>query len=117
MKYRQILKAVIPYVDGEGAKTRPVVQLSAPSGEHKNMQVAYITSRKPPGSFATDIEINTQHSDFAKTGLTHTSYIRVSKIFTVSASSVELVLGDLPTDITTKLNQILLTHLKLNNLN
>lgn len=112
---RQILKTVIPYIEGDGVKVRPVVQLSNPSDEHKNLQVAYITSQEPNDNFITDIKIDLKHKDFSKTGLNKTSYIRASKIFTVSASMIESVIGDLPPDLTSQLNQILKTNLKLNN--
>ena len=108
-----ILKAVIPYVEGSGNKPRPVIQLNSPCDEHKNFQVVYITSQKPDGNYPTDIEVEQKHKDFSLTGLNKNSYIRASKIFTIDPSMVELVLGDLPEDLTIKLNNVLKTSLKL----
>lgn len=111
---RQILKAIIPYVRGDGDKPRPVVQLNSPSDEHQNFQVAYITSQLPPQSYLTDIEISQTHDGFNLTGLNRTSYIRASKVFTIDPSMVKSVIGDLPTDLTLKLNHTLKTNLNLN---
>jgi PemK-like, MazF-like toxin of type II toxin-antitoxin system len=93
---RSILKAIIPYVEGSNVKARPVIQLSEPGDENYNFQVVYLTSKKPNSLLNTDIEIIESHIHFYETGLSKTSYIRVSKIFTIDPSMVQGVLGHLP---------------------
>jgi PemK-like, MazF-like toxin of type II toxin-antitoxin system len=110
---RLILKASIPFVEGEGNKSRPVIQLNEPSDEHDNFQVVFLTSKKPKSKFITDLEINSNIEHFDLTGLSKTTYIRASKIFTIDPTSVEGVLGKLPKNIETKLNQILTKSLNL----
>jgi mRNA interferase MazF len=113
MQTRRILKIKIPFIDTNHNKPRPVLELSSPSDEHNNFQVAYITSKEPEKNYLTDILIDSNHSDFEMTGLIKTSYIRLSKIFTIDVSMVDLVIGDLPADLNQTLNQILITHFKL----
>lgn len=110
---KKILKVLIPFVNGSGNKVRPVIQLTEPSDEYNNFQVAYITSQEPSKQYPTDLEINASIPDFTLTGLTKTSFIRCSKIFTIDPSVVELVIGDLPKDLSSDLDKILKTHFKL----
>jgi hypothetical protein len=110
---RKILKVKIPYIEGVGSKFRPVLQLSSPSDEYNNFQVAYITSQKPDLHYPTDLLISKSYSKFDSTGLTDNSYIRCSKIFTIDSSMVDLIIGDLPSDLNQKLDKILLTHFNL----
>ncbi len=110
---RLILKAIIPYVDGSNQKARPVVQLNEPCDEYDNFQVAFLTSKKPKLKLYTDIEINFDHAHFYKTGLSKTTYIRVSKIFTIDPEMVEGVIGNLPLDIDSNLNKVLAKSLNI----
>ena len=110
---KQILKVSIPFVESAGSKPRPVLQLTNPSDEHGNFQVAYITSQKPNKNYPTDILIEESHNNFELTGLVSDSYIRCSKIFTIDPSMVDLVIGDLPRDLENQLNLILKKHFNI----
>jgi hypothetical protein len=96
---RQILKVIIPYIDSIHSKARPVLQLNNPCDERGHFQVAYITSKKPVKSYHTDIEVTQADVQFNITGLTKTSYIRLSKIFTIRPDMVDAVIGQLPDKI------------------
>ena len=113
MPSRRILKIKVPFVDTAQSKPRPVLELSSPSDEHNNFQVAYITSKKPKKNYLSDILLDSNHPDFEMTGLLKTSYIRLSKIFTIDTTMVDFVIGDLPADLNQILNQALTTHFKL----
>lgn len=68
----QILKIFLPFVETIGQKLRPVLQLTSPSDEYNNFQVAFITSQKLKSNFRTDIKIDKNNSDFETTGLLQT---------------------------------------------
>lgn len=97
--FKNFLVVDIPYLDGNGSKIRPVVQLTDILDEHGNFQVAYVTSKIPSQPCPTDILVDTSHADFNQTGLTVKSMVRTSKIYTVNESYVEGLLGILPSDL------------------
>ena len=89
------------------------LQLSNPYDEFDNFQVAYITTTIPKEIQITDVEVDSNEKLFTDTGLTKTSYIRLSKIFTISPSFVINIIGELPDDINTKINSKLIKNLNL----
>lgn len=105
--FRNLLVVDIPYLDGSGSKTRPVVQLTDILDEYGNFQVAYITSKISHNQYTTDILININHKDFSQTGLSVKSMVRTSKIYTVNQTHIQGLLGVLPPDISQNLNKAL----------
>lgn len=110
---RNILKVLIPFIEGSSSKPRPVVQLTNPSDEHNNFQVAYITSKSPKNKYQTDLLLDQNSPEFEKTGLLLSSYIRCSKIFTINSEMVDLIIGELPKNLDAKLSLVLKKHFKI----
>jgi hypothetical protein len=57
------------------------------------------------------LKIDENIKDFTITGLSKTSFIRCSKIFTINPSMVESIIGDLPETLNIELDIILTNHL------
>jgi PemK-like, MazF-like toxin of type II toxin-antitoxin system len=102
-----ILKVKAPFLEVKGYKFRPVLQLNDIQDEHGNFQVAYITTKRPNDILRTDLVIDQDKPYFTKTGLMFTSYVRFSKIYTVSSETVESVIGEFPIRKNTEVEKIL----------
>jgi subtilase family serine protease len=108
-----IIIVQLPFLDNHKSKPRPVLQLTEPSDEHNNFQVAYISSIKPATSYKSDIAIENSISNQEITGLTKNSYIRCSKIFTIDPTLVKYIIGQLPQKQKYELQITLKNHFNL----
>jgi PemK-like, MazF-like toxin of type II toxin-antitoxin system len=107
-KQYSIIIAEIPYIEKENKKKiRPVVQLTGILDGHGNMQVAFITSKLNKLNGTNNVTIKETDLGFSKTGLKSSSFIIVSKIYTVMESQIIGHLGILPTAQSNELNRIL----------
>jgi mRNA-degrading endonuclease toxin of MazEF toxin-antitoxin module len=106
----QIVIAKFPFLDKTiKHKTRPVFCLTKPTGKHKLLIVAYITSKKED-LLETDLFINKNDPEFKLTNLINTSIIKTNKLLTISVDQIIGSLGVLPKhkykELKTKLKQL-----------
>jgi mRNA interferase MazF len=89
-----------PFDDFSSLKVRPAVCLTDPVGQHRQVVVAFITSKVPADLLDTDLLIPTDHPDFAGTGLRVTSTIRLHRLMTVDIAFIKRELGELSPALT-----------------
>ncbi len=86
----KIVLTSFPFTDLSGSKRRPALIVSK-ENSREDVIVAFITSRLYKES-ETDLLINNEHPDFAKTGLKVPSLIRLSKLATLEKA---LIVGEI----------------------
>ena len=91
----KIVLVPFPFDDLSSAKVRPAVCLTDEMGQHSHVILAFITSKIPSDLLHTDLVLETSASDFVMTGLKLSSTVRLHRLATVSASVVQLELGEL----------------------
>src|SRR4028118_1515815 len=91
----KVVLVPFPFEDLSATKVRPAVCLTNPVGKHNHVILAIITSRIPTDLLETDIVLNTNHSDFARSGLHKPSTIRLNHLMTVRKSMIRRELGTL----------------------
>jgi len=67
MRYRVVL-VPFPFDDLTGTKVRPAVCLTDPFGVHRHVVLGFITSVVPPELEPTDLLLDPEGVDFARTG-------------------------------------------------
>jgi len=84
-----------PFIDEpENTKLRPALMLSKPTGKHKTVVLAYVTTKKDE---VLDVDVILSRGDkgFLETGLMHDSVIKFYKLTSVEAASIQGELGAL----------------------
>ena len=109
---RKIVQIRLPFIEKTGSKNRPALVLSEPLGKHNVLVVAYITSNIDSIEH-TDVPILSNEPDFEMTGLKFDSLIRLSKLATVSYTSIEGIMGVLPKVNNDAVDKILLQMFQL----
>ena len=82
-----VVKAVLPFVEGSGSKKRPVAILLDTGDD--DVVICKITSRRPRDAY--DFRI----TDLKSAGLPIASTLRVSNVYTLSRAQIEGQLGRL----------------------
>jgi len=96
MNIGKVFLVPFPWDDFSSLKVRPTLCLSEPVGEHRQMVVAYIGSKIPEELLESDIVLKIDEPGLAASGLHKTSVIRVHRLMTVTAESVQREIGRLP---------------------
>ena len=94
MKYRIVI-VPFPFDDLSGRKARPAACLTDEIQPYGHVVLAFITSKIPVNSFATDFVIDSQDTDFTVTELKVSSTIRLHRLMTVSSRIIMRELGEL----------------------
>ncbi|HEX8069995.1 MAG TPA: type II toxin-antitoxin system PemK/MazF family toxin [Pyrinomonadaceae bacterium] len=89
----KVVLVPFPFDDLSAAKVRPVVCLTDPTGPHRHVVLAFITSRVPPDMLDTDLLIEAAHPDFGATGLRVSSTLRLHRLLTVTTMLLRRELG------------------------
>ena len=84
-----------PFDDLSSTKIRPAVCLTNPVGKHSHVILALITDRIQTDLLETDIVFDTNHPDFAASGLHKPSTIKLDHLVTVRESLIQRTLGAL----------------------
>lgn len=95
----KIVLVPFPFDDLSAIKLRPAVCLTNPVGSYKHVILAFITSKIPTDLMETDIVLDTSHPDFAASGLSKPSTIRLDSLMTVRKSLIKRELGTLSSDM------------------
>ena len=83
-----------PFGDRAGVKLRPVLVLSQLVGPVPEVLVAYIPSVVPASPLPTDVLIDPALPEFASTGITSRSVVRLHKLATVHGRVVGRRVGE-----------------------
>lgn len=97
----KVVLVPFPFDDLTTAKARPVVCLADPIGPHRHVVVAFISSQVPQNLLETDLLLETQHPNFAPTGLKTSSVLSLHRLMTISTSAIRRELGQLPQELQT----------------
>lgn len=92
----KIVLVPFPFDDLTTLKVRPAVCLTDPIGIYRHVILAFITSQIPDDFLNTDILLDSNHDDFAITGLRVSSVLRLHRIMTISINLIKRELGELP---------------------
>lgn len=95
MTKHKIVLVPFPFDDLTANKVRPAVCLTDPIGPHRHVVVAFITSRIPPETFASDFVIRMEINEFIATGLRVSSTIRLHRLMTLTTGMIVRELGQL----------------------
>lgn len=93
-KYKIIL-VPFPFDDFSFTKVRPAVCLTNEIGEYKHVIIAFISSQIPYKPSDSDIVVKQNTDDFAITGLTVNSVIRLHRLVTIPKDFIKRQLGEL----------------------
>jgi mRNA interferase MazF len=91
----KVVLVPFPFDDLRATKVRPAVCLTDPIGTHRHVIMAFISSRTPADLLETDLILNSEHADFAMTGLRVTSTLRLHRLMTVTTALIMRGLGEL----------------------
>lgn len=91
----KVVLVPFPFDDLSGTKVRPAVCLTEPTGRHRHVVLAFITSQAPPDVLATDLLLDTGDTDFAATGLRVASTLRLHRPMTATTALIRRELGQL----------------------
>jgi len=108
MRYSVVL-VPFPFDDLSGSKVRPAVCLTNALGAHRHVVLAFITSAVPPKLEPTDVLLDPGSADFERSGLRVRSTLRLHRMVTVSAASIQRQLGVLTPNFQTQVQQRLRT--------
>ena len=85
-----------PFDDLSSSKLRPALCLTNPIGRHRNVVMAFITSRVPDDPEDSDLVIDPESEEGEGSGLKRRSALRLHKMVTLKTDVVVRQLGDLP---------------------
>lgn len=91
----RIVLVPFPFDDMTVGKVRPAVCLTDPIGPHRHVVVAFISSQIPVNISATDVVLDSQHKDFAATGLRVASVLRLHRMVTLTTALIRRDMGKL----------------------
>jgi mRNA interferase MazF len=104
MRYKVVL-VPFPFDDLSGTKVRPAVCLTEAVGPHRHVVLAFITSVVPPQLERTDLLLDPNGMDFARSGLRVRSALRLHRVVTVSTAIIARQLGELTPDLRAQVQQ------------
>jgi mRNA interferase MazF len=91
----RIVLIPFPFDDMTGSKVRPAACLTDPIGPYHHVVVAFVSSQMPTNIAATDVVLDSQHKDFAATGLRVASVLRLHRMVTLTTALIRRDLGEL----------------------
>ena len=109
----KIVLVPFPFDDLSASKVRPAVCLTEPTGPHRHIILAFITSKASDELLESDVLLNDQHPDFPATGLRISSTLRLHRLMTISTSLIQRELGQLPNPVQKDVDDKLRTLFKL----
>lgn len=95
----KVVLVPFPFDDFSTTKVRPAVCLTDPIGPYRHVVLAFITSQIPVDLLDSDVVLDSNDKDFARTGLRVTSTIRLHRLMTVTAALIQRELGELPPQV------------------
>ena len=106
----KVVLVPFPFDDLSAEKVRPAVCLTEPVGPHRHVVLAFITSQIPDELLESDLVLNASRADFARTGLSVSSTLRLHRLMTVTTALIRRELGELSpalqSAVTNKLQQL-----------
>jgi len=84
-----------PFDDLSSVKVRPAVCLTEPIGPHRHTVLAFITSAPSADLLESDLVLDPNEPDGARTGLRVVSTLRLHRLMTVSTTLIRRELGHL----------------------
>jgi mRNA interferase MazF len=87
-----------PFDDLSATKVRPAFCLTQIIGSNRHIILALITSRIPATLLETDLVLDEDHPDFASSGLSKPSTLRLDHVITLRRSMILRELGELSTE-------------------
>ena len=108
----KVVLVPFPFDDLSATKVRPAVCITNAIGKYRHVILAFITSRIPTGLLETDIVLDTNHPDFAASGLRQPSTIRLDHLMTVRTSLIRREIGKLSSETQNQIAQTLCKLLK-----
>ena len=94
-----IVLVPFPFTDLLSTKTRPALVVSRSDRSDSDVLLASIGTYRGQFLGPSDLLIEDSHSDFRRTGLKVTSFIRLDRLMTLAADDVIGKLGLLPSDL------------------
>jgi len=91
----EIVLVAFPFTDGPAAKPRPALVITT-SERYGDVLLAFISSNVSGPPDGDELDLSTEHPDFASTGLKVTSRLRLSRMTTLAARLVKRRIGVLP---------------------
>lgn len=109
----ELVSVMFPFAgDTYKQKPRPGFVISPPWGKHNQVVVAYVTT-KLDERLETDILIDASKPYFEKTGLLHTSVVKLHRLGTFQPEALRLAAGELPTELIPQLKKSLMKIFQL----
>jgi mRNA-degrading endonuclease toxin of MazEF toxin-antitoxin module len=101
----ELVSVTFPFAnDAKKGKPRPGFVISQPFGKHKQVIVAYVTT-KLDEILETDVILDPKKSYFAKTGVLHKSLIKLHRLGTFQPSALKEGQGYLTDEIVQELKE------------
>ena len=101
----KIVLVPFPFDDKSSTKIRPAVCLTNPVGQYNPIMMAFITSKIPTKLLETDILLDTNHPDFADSGLRKSSVIKLDFIVSLRLSLIKREIGKLSSNTQTEVGE------------
>jgi len=95
----KIVLVPFPFEDLSTRKVRPAACLTEEVGPHRHLVLAFITSRIPSPLLDSDLVVDSDHPDFAGTGLQVSSTLRLHRLMTVTTGLIQRELGELSSEL------------------
>lgn len=113
----KVVLVPFPFDDLETQKARPAICLTDPLTPHRHIVLAFVTSKEPDELLPTDIVLDPDDPDFARTGLQVRSTVRTHRLLTVASSVIRRELGVLSPGIQARVTEALarLLHVSVAN--
>jgi mRNA interferase MazF len=92
----KVVLVPFPFDDLSASKVRPAVCLTEPVGPHRQVVLAFVTSRPSESPLPSDVSIVPGEAGFASTGLRVASTLCLHRLLTVAATVIVRELGELP---------------------
>lgn len=100
----KVVLVPFPFDDLSTTKVRPAVCLTEPTGPHRHVVLAFITSQMPPDLLETNVALDTKQPHFSRTGLRVSSALRLHRLMMVSTTIIRRELGELSPSMRAKVD-------------
>ena len=109
MVKNSIVLVPFPFDDFSVSKVRPALCLTSEIGKYNHVIIAFITSKMPDDLIDSDLIIRKESENYAGSGLTVDSVIRLHKIVTIPKNLIQRKLGSnksVETEVSGKIRQL-----------